>query len=153
MDEYVNKIIDPMQIEFLSLISNKENYVFSLEYIYKCFDKQHLYDKYINNPKFVVDIMSKYLKRGNCMDFIMKYDDNYVNIPWFSLNGFIIFCRNINDINASYMLNLLEGTRWIYGRILYDNNLSNYSEMYKAVKKTITYLDNKFVSDALLIQR
>jgi hypothetical protein len=153
MDEYVSKIIDPMQIDFLNLISNKENYIFSLKYIYKCFDKHHLYDGYIINPKFIPDIISKYLRNGNSIDFIMKRDENYINVPWFSLTGYITFCKNINDIKSTYMVNLLEGARWIYGRILYDNDISNYNEMYKAVKKTIIILDNKFVSDTLLIQR
>jgi hypothetical protein len=103
MEEHNNKIIDPIQIEVLKMMNSKELYPYSLEFIYKCFGKINFYNLYISDFGFATEFTA-YLRRDDKpIDFIMKTDENYVKIPWFSLNGFGRLCKHINDKQSIYI--------------------------------------------------
>jgi hypothetical protein len=131
-----NEKLDKIETEFMLLIQeNKDGYYISLENVYNWLEAPEQYKEYCEKVGARRNFRARLLRNGSAalnennieddfiQDFIMRKDDNKIEFPWFSTNGFQAFCMMQNTPKA-----YLVRTYFIRLQQKYINALSQTSE-------------------------
>lgn len=150
------KVINDIKVEFLSLINKKNNgYIISLENVYTWLENPDVYTKYKNDDMFRRDFRRRYLRDEKIMmyesnnesdldhDYIMRKTNN-IKFPWFSVEGFKMFCLAVNENKARYVRKYFIEIEKDYLRVINQTDAENKKEL-----KELTTKMNNFESNLL----
>lgn len=140
----INNIIDSIRIEFLSLIKMSENgYFISLEKTYTWLENKEVYDNYAQSENFRRNFKKRFLRSDKFLlieadneldldkDFLMIKNDNNISFPWFSIEGFKIFCMVVTEPKASFVRKYFIQIEKDYMRVLEQTTKQNEQELNK----------------------
>lgn len=137
-----NKIMDDIKLEFLTLVkTNRKGYFISLKKTFHWLDLNEKYEQYLSDTMARKNFKRRFLKNKKFLldeaknerdlecDFIMRKNENNISFPWFSDDGFKIFCMIVNEPKSYYVRKYFIQIEKDYWRVLNQNYEETQKEL------------------------